>query len=211
MSACCDTIENLGCVGMCEVINTSIVASLTGEYIISTVTGGGVLTLDLTVGEVISFTNIFNEDSITIFTIKDPNGNLVERNGAECFQVKVNAGADFTEIDDECTCAQRLFLLLNDHTMNMDLTTPINFMNVLVQGVGIVNLPNISDVAEQDGQVRLITLSTSNLTVNPGATDDLGLGVGIGTTGPGVAGRVGIFTIQSAHVWAFTSQLIPTI
>lgn len=110
------------------------------------------------------------------------------------------------------TCAYRLFLLLNDHTMNVDLTTPITFITIIVQGTGVINLPNISDVADQDVQIRIIPLTTDNILINPGATDSVGNGViGAGSTETGIPGGVLILTIDSDHNWGIVSQAITTV
>lgn len=95
MSDCCSGITDLGCVGFCDTIETGYTAASTATYVISIVGGGGFIEVSGTAGSEITFTNVFNEDSVTIFQII-LNGTPVSLNSKNCFQVKVNPGIDLT-------------------------------------------------------------------------------------------------------------------
>lgn len=92
MSDCCtDGTFDLGCIGFCDTIETGVTAPATDTYIISIIGAGGFLEVSGTIGAEITFTNVFNEDSITIFQILR-DGTPQERSGKDCFQIKVNPG-----------------------------------------------------------------------------------------------------------------------
>lgn len=95
MSDCCDGINDLGCVGFCDTVETGVTAAATATYIISVVGSGNYLEVAGTLGSEITFTNPFNEDSVTIFKILR-NGVEVTLNDKNCFQVKVNPAIDLT-------------------------------------------------------------------------------------------------------------------
>lgn len=95
MADCCSSIEDLGCINFCDTIYTGYTAEATGTYVISIVGGGGYIEVAGTLGAELYFDNVFNEDAITIFQILY-NGTVKTVNSNDCFQVKVNAGIDFT-------------------------------------------------------------------------------------------------------------------
>lgn len=92
--SCCVTITDLGCSRSCSTIDTGEVATIAGNYIIDLSPGGGYIILTLEVDEPIAFENVFNEDSITIFQIRNPNGDLL--NDGECWQVKTQTNLVLT-------------------------------------------------------------------------------------------------------------------
>ncbi len=94
MADCCSTILDLGCEGFCDTVTvTGVTAPVAGTYTVSIVNGGGFSTLTgVLLGAVISFTNVFNEDAITVFQILDTQNNdapLTNAAGDNCFQIRI--------------------------------------------------------------------------------------------------------------------------
>lgn len=88
MNDCCDNILDIGCVGFCDTIETGVSAPATDTYVISLVGAGGFASYTFTIGEEITFTNPFNEDSVTVFQILR-NGVAVSSGIYDCFQVTI--------------------------------------------------------------------------------------------------------------------------
>lgn len=88
MSDCCAEIYDLGCVGFCDTISTGVTAPATDTYVISLVGVGGYASYTFTIGTEITFTNPFNEDSVSVFQIL--RGGVAISSGIyDCFQVRV--------------------------------------------------------------------------------------------------------------------------
>lgn len=88
MNDCCDNILDIGCVGFCDTIETGVSAPATDTYVISLVGAGGFASYTFTIGQEITFTNPFNEDSVTVFQILR-NGVAVSSGVYDCFQVTI--------------------------------------------------------------------------------------------------------------------------
>lgn len=94
--SCCSSIYNLGCVNFCDTVVTGLTATSTGTYTIKVIDGGNYAEYSFTIGQAISFTNIFNENGITVFQVLNPSGTAMTRSGSDCLQVEVTTGFDFT-------------------------------------------------------------------------------------------------------------------
>lgn len=81
----------------CDTVETGLTAPSTGTYTIAIVGGGNYADVDFTIGQSISFTNIFNENMVTVFQVQKPNGDLMEAtDGSTCFSIEVTSGANQT-------------------------------------------------------------------------------------------------------------------
>lgn len=83
---CCDSIKDLGCFGHCEEIVTGLTATATGAHTID-ILDGNYKEINFTNGNPITFENFFNEDMITIFSVRDVNGDVMLLGSDNCFQV----------------------------------------------------------------------------------------------------------------------------
>lgn len=95
MACCCDGITDLGCINYCDTVSTGFTAPSTATFRISLIESGGYLNVSGTIGNEITFTNPFNEDSVTLFQIL-LNGQPQILNGNNCFKIEVNPGKDLT-------------------------------------------------------------------------------------------------------------------
>lgn len=77
---------------MCDTIATGLTAAATGDYVITW--EGYSKTVSLLIGEPINFENPFNEDTLTVFQIKNPSGSYVTSGGADCFRIRINVSVD---------------------------------------------------------------------------------------------------------------------
>lgn len=89
VNCCPDGYIELGCVGMCDNIATGLTATSTGTYKLSLVPGGGFYEQTFTIGNPINFSNVLNENGISVFTVSDPDDNIMELTGKSCFKVQV--------------------------------------------------------------------------------------------------------------------------
>lgn len=82
-----------------ENIKTGIIAAIAGKFTINLGFGSAFLIKEVTVsaGEEIVIPKPFNENYLYSFTIKDPNGDLVEIDGCPNFTLKT-----FIQITDGC-------------------------------------------------------------------------------------------------------------
>lgn len=101
MANCCSSINNLGCIGFCDTIETGVNAQTTATYTIY-VAGWGYRNIDFDAGDPINFANPFNEDMITIFQIKRGSTIIEDADGNDCFQVLTQIEMPMTPTDCPC-------------------------------------------------------------------------------------------------------------
>lgn len=109
MPECCTSILNLGCYQSCDIVEIGVLASQTGEYIIELQPQGTqIFKTTNTAGSPLIFSNGFNEDGISIFKIKQPNGIYLTVSGNDCFQIENSPAKNpaLADVDIEpVTCA----------------------------------------------------------------------------------------------------------
>lgn len=88
---CCDETYNLGCVGRCADINTTVTAAQDGTYQVVLQAGASVERRDFEfeAGDTISFENFFNEDRINVFSVLGPDLQYVTKNDLQCFSITI--------------------------------------------------------------------------------------------------------------------------
>lgn len=90
MTDCCpDGFNDLGCINMCDTITTGLTATSTGVYKLSLIPGGGYYTQTFTIGASLNFTNVLNENGVTIFSVQNPSGTTMILGGKSCFKVQI--------------------------------------------------------------------------------------------------------------------------
>ena len=94
--SCCTSIADLGCVNFCDTVSTGVIAPATRTYVIEDTTRGAHFELAGTAGVQLTFINVFNEDSITVFKILDGAAYISNSSGNDCFQVAIKSGGDLT-------------------------------------------------------------------------------------------------------------------
>lgn len=90
MADCCTgTPLDIGCFGSCATVVMTVTTPQAGAHIIKDAkTGKHLLTVTLSIGAAVTFTNPFNEDSCTTFKIQLPDGNNLTSGGTDCFVVE---------------------------------------------------------------------------------------------------------------------------
>lgn len=86
---CCDQTYDLGCIGPCDEVNTTVTAAQTGTYqvVYQTATSVARYDFDFTIGDTIVFENVFNEDSVSTFSVLAPDLTYINKDGIECFTI----------------------------------------------------------------------------------------------------------------------------
>lgn len=87
--SCCSSITDLGCFGFCDTIETGVTAPATDTYLIEDTTRAAHFEVSGTIGTEITFTNVFNEDSVTVFKIKRGASYI-----GNCYQVNIRPSVD---------------------------------------------------------------------------------------------------------------------
>ncbi len=92
MANCCTVgVTDLGCVGFCDTITiTGAAASIAGVYTVRIIGTEITTTVTLGVGEVPSFTNVFNESSVIVVRVTGPGtatNALTDAAGNDCFEI----------------------------------------------------------------------------------------------------------------------------
>lgn len=88
---CCTEYYDLGCIGKCDEVNTTVTAAQTGTYQVQYRTPNSIKreNIELEIGDDIAFDNFFNEDAINVFTVTDPALNYVTKDGKPCFRITI--------------------------------------------------------------------------------------------------------------------------
>lgn len=118
MMDCCDSIEDLGCFQSCDIVEIGVLAAQTGLYTIELQPQGTqIFQTTNTAGTPLIFSNGFNEDGVSVFKIKQPDGTYLTVDGSECFQIQnsvaknpVLADTIIIPIDVDCNTTYNVYV-----------------------------------------------------------------------------------------------------
>lgn len=91
MSLCTGNLIDLGYFRTCDTITTGLTAGSTGTFKIRIASTDATLDIDFAVNDAISFSNVFNDDSVHIFQILTPAGAVMSLNGSTCFRCEIRS------------------------------------------------------------------------------------------------------------------------
>lgn len=112
MADCCTDILSLGCINSCDNISTNQDAPATGVYTLVS-EDIQIVSATVTIGDEIVFAGGYlNEDKITIFKIKKPDGTyLTASTGEDCYQVDVSPSSTPTlAVATVCSCTYDVYV-----------------------------------------------------------------------------------------------------
>lgn len=156
MAACCTSITDLGCTNYCDTFSLGTTVPTTGTYEIDifqpTVAR---FFVTLTAGATFLITNTFNEDAVSLFGIKNPNGTTFTLNGADCFKIEnIPAMTQGTTVPVCCTPGFVGTITGDAVTTDFVITHALNSRNVQVE------------VFESQGDFNQIAVDTELTSVN---------------------------------------------
>ncbi len=156
MAVCCTSILDLACVNYCDAFSLGTTVPTTGTYEIDiqqpTVAR---FFLTLTAGATFLITNSFNEDAVSLFSIKQPNGTAFTLNGADCFKIEnLPAMTQGTTVPVCCTPGIALSITGDAVTTDFVLTHSLDSRDVQVE------------IFEAQGDFNKVVIDTELTSVN---------------------------------------------